>query len=561
MPKRVFRLFILIISIFFAWSCARPPTSLPRPSRAYLNLLEKESALGKAPALIAEVSQTERLWLNGVRGERSAILLNAAPVWYWPNPESVSARTLKNDLPPLANLGLKGVYLGDVDEDEEIWLENSPRAKLSLAAEAEALIAQVESAGLQTGVNLPAATAGRGPDFILQARNAPDHQGLYAMLAVPRENWNLLPPSAGEWDAAPIAGETLASLAQSGVLPAKLARDAFDWTDKGGWAATGEIIGADGQPRRWLYRFAENPRRPVMLWRDPSGAARKVLAAAVIKRTGLEGVTLAGLRVAAFMGLEPASQTSPDDASPLASGLDAVKELAAQIRAYGGWSLLADPLPPAGVKSALEDNCDFCRDDFTPLLLAHAFKSGDARPLARVYQHWRDAGLPFSRLARWPADASFDSRLLFSLAEGEKILGSSSETPSPAAFGAFYARWSLGSPGLVFLADDFRDPEILALIKNGEAAGRALGGNPRIISPSSSLLALLSEVKEGYWLVAGNFAANNATLKITLPSRASRALDAANGEDLSHFLSENGSRFSLRLDGKQARNVIFEVER
>lgn len=547
--------FFLAPLLFLIFGCARPDTTLPRPARGYLNLLAKESNLGKAPALIAEVSQTERLWSNSARGERSALLLEAAPVWYWADP----SHSLKRDLGALSALGVKGVYLGDVEEDEDIWL-NGAQAAVS-PKNAPELIGEVVSAGLEAGVNLLAVSGARGPDFILQARNAAGSQGLYAMLAVPRETWDLLPAAADEWSAVPLDANTVAALADAGVIPAKLARDTFNWTWKGGWVSTGEVIGADGQPRRWVYRGGENPREPVMLWQDPSGAARRVLAASVIQRTGLDGVTLAGLRPQAFMGLDSDADWESDPVAALAPGLDAAADLTAQIHRYGGWALMADGLPPEAIKRVLEAGCDFCADDFTPALIECAFKTGSAKPLAALYERLLKEKIPFSRLARRASVCRPDPRLLRSLAGGDALCEILlPDAPRDAKFKAFFARWSLGLPGLAFLAaSDLADDEIKALIKNGEAVGRASGKIVEIFTRNQAL-GVLSRARDSYWLAAGNFSSGGANLQVTLPNGVYGATDAATGEDLSDFLSADATSFRLALDGYQARNVIFALK-
>ena len=121
------------------------------------------------------------------------------------------------------------------------------------------------------------------------------------MMSVPQKDWDILPATASEWDCLPLRQTAVAELRKRGVVPDLLRRDTLDWATPGGWAVTGEVRGADGQVRRWVYRYSGNALRPVLLWQDPSGQARRVFSAAVIQHTGLQQQTLAGIRLEALM--------------------------------------------------------------------------------------------------------------------------------------------------------------------------------------------------------------------------------------------------------------------
>lgn len=63
--------------------------------------------------------------------------------------------------------------------------------------------------------------------------------------------------------------------------------------------------------RRWVYRYSGNALRPVLLWQDPSGQARRIFSAAVIQHTGLQQQTLAGIRLEPLMGLDAMTEGQP----------------------------------------------------------------------------------------------------------------------------------------------------------------------------------------------------------------------------------------------------------
>lgn len=159
--------------------------------------------------------------------------------------------------------------------------------------------------------------------------------------------------------------------------------------------------GADGKPRRWLYRYAGNVLRPVLLWQDPSGQARRVLSAAVIRHTGLQQQTLAGLHLEAIMGLDvPPDGGAPSPRDQLAPGLEALDALAREIHRYGGWAMQADTLPPSLTPLIQRAPVDLTRDTVTSPAAEYALLTGDAAPLASLLRQSMNSGVRQEGLAR-----------------------------------------------------------------------------------------------------------------------------------------------------------------
>lgn len=412
-----------------------PRGILPRPDPGYLQWLEKQSMLGASASHAAQVSGSGRLWQNSSQ-QKLATMQDAAPNWLIVNPHAISGRSVFRqlvalDLPSiLAACGMNGLYLAPSGELGQIWTsdgsdkaspgpalgqenflaQNQPdtAAVTSLFPDSHlgtdkdlALLAQaLDKAQLQAGGDLLPAATGIGPDFMLQARHASRFDGIYAMLPVPREHWDKLPNHGGGTDASPWPGKALTDaqatgLAELGILPGKLLRDRLGHASRGGWAATGLVQGADGQPRRLVYRYSLDPNRPVLLWQDPSGRARQIFSAAIIRHTGLQGQSLAGLRLEAIMGLDPAPDAQEGEggtAQPglsgndgdLAPGLEAIDSNAREIHRYGGWAMQADSLPPAVTQKILGSAVDFSVDTWTQPAVDQALLSGRTDRLHRM---------------------------------------------------------------------------------------------------------------------------------------------------------------------------------
>lgn len=490
---------------------------LPRADPGYLQWLERQSMLGSTQELTGQVSGTDLIWRNSASARRVPLLLTAAPNWFDVNPHSLATGqpALRALAQPgldamLTQAGFGGLFLAPIGEKGDIWSSHAASAQpdaaseagdnitslrpdpaLGLAEDFNRLAEKIDQAHMQMGGELPPAATGLGPDFILQARRASRFDGLYAMMSVPQKDWGILPATAGEWDCLPLRDTAVAELRKRGIIPDMLRRDSADWATHGGWAVTGEVRGADGQVRRWVYRYSGNALRPVLLWQDPSGQARRVFSAAVIQHTGLQQQTLAGIRLEPLMGLDAQTEGQPankGDTSALVPGIEALESLAGEVHRYGGWAVQDDVLPPSLTRAVLATAVDFSRDSITPAAAGYALLSGDAAPLAALLKASLAAGVDHSRLARGLRDRQYvDWRPLFDLPDGKALVrraqllakGSPESTGLPATQAELAARalglddtkavrpentaamesacmlllsWRMGLPGLTFLS-------------------------------------------------------------------------------------------------------------
>ena len=425
---------------------------LPRADPGYLQWLERQSMLGSTQELTGQVSGTDLIWRNSASARRVPLLLTAAPNWFDVNPHSLAGGqpALRALAQPgldslLTQAGFGGLFLAPTGEKGDIWSAHAASAQPDAASETgdnvtslridpslgagedfNRLAEKLDQAHMQMGGELPPAATGLGPDFILQARRASRFDGLYAMMSVPQKDWSILPNTAGEWDCLPLRETALAELRKRGIIPDLLRRDSVDWATPGGWAVTGEIRGADGQVRRWVYRYSGNALRPVLLWQDPSGQARRVFSASVIQHTGLQQQTLAGIRLEPLMGLDAQAEgqsVSKSDGAALVPGIEALESLAGEVHRYGGWAVQDDILPPSLTRTVLGTAVDFSRDSITPAAAGYALLSGDAAPLAAMLKASLAAGVDHSRLARGLRDRQYvDWRALLDLPDGKALV-------------------------------------------------------------------------------------------------------------------------------------------
>lgn len=598
---RLFVIFLGIILCLGSTACHVPrETQLPRAAPGYVRWMEKQSMRSRVPELLAQVSQTERVWLHSGEGGHVKDLLRAAPTWISMNAHHPASRSplfqrILPLVPELSAMGLHGVYLGPLGERLDIWVEDghgkdpygAAAASLTFdqAAGTEeqyaALAAKAEEHRIQLGADLPPAATGAGPDFLLQARNAIGHAGLYAMLPAPVEIWDKLPQAGKEWDFLAISPETEKALADAGILPIRMRRDNFSWTPPGGWAVTGPVQGSDGQIRRWLYRYEGSPDTPVLLWHDPFEQARRLYTAAVIRQTGLLGQTLAGVRVEAWFGLEPDTQKATAGSAPsFAPGLEALNDICRQVHRYGGWAMQADALPLEAVSAVLEGPCDFCRDDVVFMALAEAFIKKDGSSLAKFFRELQRKNLDLSRLAHGYNTAPDIMAPSLSAASaspntGMTIPWGDLDAEDLAKLRKMFFVWKMGLPGLAFISSsilshpeneflsgevmDIGEDEIRALLLNRHHYGAALGKLVSIME-RGSVLGLLFQLDKGtYWLIAANFSDKKSVLEMELPDKPAIVFDAMANKDSFSLPAGEGQKYPLPLDGQQARNVVFKM--
>lgn len=408
-----------LVAVLCCAACTRHKVNLPRIDPGHIQWLERQSLMGGTQELTRQVSGSERLWLNSGGRQTSDLLLATAPNWLAVNPHLVASspghvfQSIATSplLDKLVGAGIDGVFLAPTGERSDVWTSTAVDSPVSLLGhnisalrfdaqlgtdkDFDHLANGLEDRHLQLGGLLVPVATGLGPDFMLQARGAARFEGMYAMLNVPREYWGLLPPNGDEWDCKALDTAQLKQLHEAGVLPQAILRDTLDWTSAGGWASTGEVRGVDGNTRRWLYRYAGHVLRPVLLWQDPSGQARRVTSASVIRHTGLQRQTLAGLSMEPLLGLEAGNEVDA-----LAPGFNAIAQLGMEIHRYGGWSLNADAIPPSLWPQLLTEGLDFCVDDALPVAATATLANGNTAPLITLLQSSITQGIPQKRMVR-----------------------------------------------------------------------------------------------------------------------------------------------------------------
>jgi len=377
---------------------------VPRADPGYLQWLEKQSMLAGAGELARIVSGSELPWRSPATDRQLGILLDAADTWLYVHPSSLltegtrpAFRELADGaaLDTLKQAGIRGIFVAPVNESGSVWRDKNTLDHTGADDDAVSLrfsehagsekdfthfAAQAEKRRFQLGGDILSPATGAGPDFALAVRALREYPGAYMMVEIPRANWTALPPApaANSLNAVPLNQQQIAMLSREQLLPPAMVRDSLAWARPGGWAATGEIRGSDGQLRRWVFRYHAQPTRPVLNWEDPSGAAQRILSGSIIQQVGVLRQALAGIHIDPLFGLDAAYHTAQRSLEPAPSAL---RSLVREIRRYGGWSIQRDPVP-AGLNAQLLDaGTDFIQDNITSPAAEYALLTGDTAPL------------------------------------------------------------------------------------------------------------------------------------------------------------------------------------
>ncbi|MDR3174979.1 MAG: hypothetical protein LBU06_00360 [Desulfovibrio sp.] len=406
---------VLLCVLLFCVACgkgkspARPETPaqdkedhmpMPRADPGHLQYLERQSMLFKARDMAKVVSGSELAWRSSVAGGPAG-MLGYADTWVLMHPMTLltsSRSTVFNQIGDastwavLREIGAKGIYVAPLQGSGYLWATGRKGADtgddvvqydFSRVAGNEdqyrRMMQGVISNQSLIGSDLVPAATGLGPDFFLAARGVREYPGIYCMVEVPEDSWELLPEVTTEWNGASLGQEQVESLNKKGLLPKAMRDEVAPLARGGGWAATGVIRGVDGNNHRWVYRYYQSPEYAVLNWEDPSQSAHRILSGSAVQQVGLQGQALIGMRFEAFQGLEPVSEGRAAESFSVEPARTAAQSMGREIHRYGGWSWLRDDnLPLHLIGGLLSSGVDFVFDSVFSPASEHALLTGDA---------------------------------------------------------------------------------------------------------------------------------------------------------------------------------------
>ena len=575
-------------------------TAAQRADPGYIQHLEKQSMLSGATEAARIVSGSQLAWQNPASPPSPDLLLHIAPSWLTVNPISLltdprqpAFSTLSNPVfgRVLDSAAISGLYVAPTGGSGRLWaydrqsgFEGTDVVQFGFSEMAgteedyRRLLFASNNANRLLGLDAVPAATGMGPDFFLAARNTRSYPGMYCMVEIPREYWNLLPAVENQWLGSALDEGAVRAFASRGLLPLSIVGDRLSFPLRegrmGGWAATAEIRGMDGAARRWVYRYHGSPEYPVLNWEDPSRNARRVLAASAIQSVGLQGAALVGLSMEGLYGLEAGDPNgSGRPGLFLEPGLSAARDMGRELRRYGGWSLLHDELPLAAIKDLMDDGPDLIHDSITSPAAEHALLTGDATLLRFMLDEILRQGIDGRRLAHaMPAENGI-SYALPHLADLEtRMSGTGAGEEARALRAATLDQAKRKVDAAVYDSPKGRDvPPIeghtLYTTSAGLAALALGAGNAESVSPEmiphirqgQLLLAFFKAMQPGLFLLAGQ------DLTGSLPVSWRDMRDSAGAWDVSlasrggYSFLESASSFLVTTGGLPRAKTIYEA--
>ena len=376
--------------------------TMGRANPGYVQWLEKQAMLSASKELTSVVSGTHLFWLGPYEKPRVELMLNLAPVWVTldatrtiaPSSATVlSALQRDTFLSTMKTLGARGVHIKSMRESGAIWGNPSEQRQLGddtvsylfskgFGDEAgfDTFVRKANQQGMIVGdTSVPFAT-GRGADYFLSTRDIDSYKGLYCMVEVPRKLWEALPEITARTRAVRVDDISLDKLRRARILPPPLVREAavIPLTPLH-WYATGIVQGLDGNGRRFVFLGYGSEARPLLNWNDPSKAARRLISGSLIQEIGMLHAAVTSVSVSPLYGLEPSYPNAERSGFAIGdTAVQAARDIAQEVRRYGGWTFLEDNLPLPDLKAASEKGVDFIMNHSVATAAQYAYATGDA---------------------------------------------------------------------------------------------------------------------------------------------------------------------------------------
>ncbi len=376
-----------------------PPIAI---NPTYIKWLEKESMLGNAQKQALRYSGTGVMWQNPYAKARPRTAVKKASVWFTAYPISTITEDDETILATLGQdalwrafqkIGIHGLHTGPMKRAGGLngWVQTpsidghfdriSARIDDMFGTEAEfrrMCATAARHKGIVIDDIIPGHT-GKGADFRLAEMNYDNYPGIYHMVEIDEEDWDMLPSVPKGHDSVNIDANTEAALKKAGYIIGKLQRVIFfePGVKETNWSATKAVRGVDGVKRRWVYLHYFKDGQPTINWLDPSFAGIRLVVGDALHSIGDLGST--GLRLDAngFLGVEVNEDDGPawSEGHPLSQAANQM--IAGTVRKLGGFTFQELNLSMDHIKAMGGEGPDLSYDFINRPAYHHALASED----------------------------------------------------------------------------------------------------------------------------------------------------------------------------------------
>src|SRR3954467_6920075 len=387
-------------------------------NREYVEWLGGGSMLSDANRLASQLSGSGAMWQNPFAHPDPRAAVERASVWFTAYPLSFVTGKGETFLAALAarglwdafrKIGIDAVHTGPVKQEGGL---NGRRLTPSIDGHFDRISMQVDPEfGTEEEFRMLCATAteyegtiiddivpghtGKGADFRLAEMGHGDYPGIYHMVSISPDDWDLLPDVPDGRDSANLDAETEAELERRGYIIGRLQRVIFyePGIKETNWSATRVVTGVDGVDRRWVYLHYFKEGQPSINWLDPSFSGMRLVIGDALH--ALADLGAGGLRLDAngFLGAEKSAEEEPawSEGHPLSEAANHF--IASMIRKMGGFSFQELNLAMDDIRSMGQSGADLSYDFVNRPAYHHALVTGDTEFLRLTLNIAKDMGI------------------------------------------------------------------------------------------------------------------------------------------------------------------------
>ena len=369
---------------------------------AYVSWLRDQSMLRDANQLATQLSGQGSMWQNPFAHPDPRAAVRHAQVWFTGYPLSLITSPGASYLSTLGDpalwatlrdIGVDAIHTGPVKvaggiqgwtttpsvdgHFDRISMQIDP--VFGTEDEFRALCTTAGDAGGVIIDDIVPGHTGKGADFRLAEMNYEDYPGIYHMVEIAAEDWDLLPDIPPGRDAANISPEAETNLERAGYIIGPLQRVIFYETGvkETNWSATCVVRGVDGVDRRWVYLHYFKAGQPSINWIDPSFAGMRLVIGDACH--SIADLSSKGLRLDAngFLGVEKSAKGLPawSEGHPLSEAANHF--IASIVRKMDGFTFQELNLAIDDIKITSESGPDLSYDFINRPAYHHALLMAD----------------------------------------------------------------------------------------------------------------------------------------------------------------------------------------
>ncbi|MFC5948415.1 maltose alpha-D-glucosyltransferase [Pseudonocardia lutea] len=369
---------------------------------AYVSWLLSQSMLADANEIARQFSGQGTMWQNPFAdpGPRQAV--ESASVWFTAYPISLITRPGESFLCALGDealwnafctIGIEAIHTGPVKRAggiagwqytssvdghfDRIGTEIDPA--FGTEAEFRAMCGMATWSGGTIIDDIVPGHTGKGADFRLAEMKYADYPGIYHMVEIEEEDWNLLPEVPPGRDSVNLDVPTEEALEKAGYIIGRLQRVIFyaPGVKETNWSATKPVVGVDGVARRWVYLHYFKDGQPSINWLDPSFAGMRLVIGDAVHSLADLGSGALRLDANGFLGVEKSAEGMPawSEGHPLSSAANHL--IASMVRKLGGFTFQELNLTIDDIRATAEAGPDLSYDFVNRPAYHHALVTGD----------------------------------------------------------------------------------------------------------------------------------------------------------------------------------------